>query len=59
MADKKSKKKIQQLQQRLQTLRQQLAGARKQADDPSETAALEKHVAQAEADLAKLRESDD
>ena len=58
MADKKSKKKMQQVQQRLQVLRQQLAGAKKQADDPAETAALEKQVAQAEAELAKLRESD-
>ncbi len=58
MTDKKSKKRTQQLQQRLQVLRQQLAGAKKQVDDPAETAALEKQVAQAEAELAKLRASD-
>ena len=34
--DKKAKKKIESLNQRLQKLRQQLAGARHQADDPRE-----------------------
>jgi hypothetical protein len=53
--DKKAKKKIDALQQRLQRLRQQLAGARKQRDDAGERALLERHIAEAEAELAKLK----
>lgn len=55
--DKKTKKKIQTLNQRLQRLRQQLAGARKQADEPDELDALRREIAEAEAQLAKLKES--
>ncbi len=55
--DKKVKKKIETLNQRLQKLRQQLAGAKHQVDDPGELAALEQQVAQAEAELAKLKSS--
>jgi DNA-binding FrmR family transcriptional regulator len=54
--DKKAKKKIQTLNQRLQKLHQQLAGARKQADDPSELKALEDQIAAAEAELVKLKQ---
>lgn len=54
--DKRIKKKIDALQQRLQRLRGQLAGAKKQNDDPKETAALQRQVAEAEAELAKLKE---
>jgi hypothetical protein len=54
--DKKAKKKSQTLQQRLQKLRQQLAGARGQADDPAELRNLEKQIADAEAELARLKE---
>jgi hypothetical protein len=53
--DKKAKKKIDALQQRLQRLRQQLAGDRKQHDDAGERALLERQVAAAEAELAKLK----
>ena len=53
--DKKAKKKIQTLNERIQKLRQQLAGARKQADDPGELQALERQIADAEAELAKLK----
>ncbi|NQT13834.1 MAG: hypothetical protein HQ582_13860 [Planctomycetes bacterium] len=55
--DKKSKKKTQALNQRIQKLHQQLAGARKQADEPGEIAALEQQIAEAEAQVAKLKES--
>jgi len=55
--DKKAKKKIDVLQQKLQKLRQQLAGAKKQMDDPDEVARLQQQVADAEAELAKLKES--
>ena len=53
--DKKTKKKIHAINQRLQKLRQQLAGAKKQADEPGELDALQKQVADAEAELAKLK----
>ncbi|MHB8903451.1 MAG: hypothetical protein ACYC6Y_32200 [Thermoguttaceae bacterium] len=55
--DKKAKKKIQAIHQRIQKLRQQLAGARQQADDPSEVKTLEKQIAEAEAEVARLKEA--
>lgn len=54
--DKKQKKKIDTLNQKLQRLRQQLAGARKQMDEPDQVQLLEKEIAAAEAELAKLKE---
>ncbi len=53
--DKKVKKKQDVLRQRLQKLHQQLAGARKQMDDPDEVRRLEQEIATAEAELAKLK----
>jgi peptidoglycan hydrolase CwlO-like protein len=53
--DKKAQKKIDTLQKRIQNLKQQIAGAKKQMDDPAELKALEKHFADAEAELRKLR----
>jgi DNA-binding FrmR family transcriptional regulator len=53
--DKKVKKKTHVLQQRIQTLRQQLAGARKQMDDPAELRSIEQQLAAAEAELAKVK----
>ena len=53
--DKKAKKKIDTLQQRIQRLRQQLAGARKQQDESGEAAVLQRQLADAEAELAKLK----
>ena len=55
--DKKIKKKTNVLQQRIQALRQQLAGAKKQPDDQSELKSLEQQLAAAEAELAKIKES--
>ncbi len=55
--DKKAKKKIQTLNQRIQKLSQQLAGARKQMDDPVEFKALEQQLAEAEAERDKLKGS--
>ena len=55
--DKKAKKKIQTLNLRIQKLRQQLAGARQQADEPGELEALENQIAEAEAEIVKLKES--
>lgn len=54
--DKKAKKKIDVLRGRLTKLQQQLAGARKQMDDPDEVRRLEKEIAAAEAELGKLKE---
>jgi hypothetical protein len=53
--DKKAKKRIDLLHQRLQKLRQQLAGARQQPDDPQEPRRLEKEIVAAEAELEKLK----
>jgi DNA-binding FrmR family transcriptional regulator len=52
--DKKAKKKQDVLRQRLQKLNQQLAGARKQMDDPEEVRRLEGDIAAAKAELEKL-----
>ena len=55
--DKKAKKKQDVLRQRLQKLQQQLAGARKQMDDPEEVRRLESDIAAAKAELEKLASS--
>ena len=47
--DKKIKKKTHVLQQRIQALRQQLAGAKKQMDDQGELKSIEQQLAAAEA----------
>ena len=53
--DKKTKKRLQALNQRIQKLHGQLAGAKKQMDDPQELRELEQQLAAAEAKLAKLK----
>ena len=53
--DRKAKKKLEVLQQRIQHLRQQVAGAKRQLDDPREIRSLEQQLAAAEAELAKLK----
>ena len=55
--DKKIKKKIETLNKRLQTMRQQLVGTRRQEDEPGEVARLERDIADAEAEVAKLKAS--
>jgi hypothetical protein len=52
--DKKVKKKQDVLRQRVQKLQQQLAGARKQMDDPEEVRRLENEIAAARTELDKL-----
>jgi cell division septum initiation protein DivIVA len=54
--DKKAKKKIEVLRDRLTKLKQQLAGAKKQMDDPDEVSRIEREIAQATAELEKLKE---
>ena len=51
MMDKKVKKKTHVLQQRIQALRQQLAGAKKQMDDPGELKSIEQQLAAAEVEM--------
>jgi len=53
--DKKLKKKVDSLNQRIQRLRQQLAGAKRQHDDSGETASLQQQLAAAEAELARVK----
>jgi len=55
--DKKDKKRLEVLQQKIAKLQQLLAAARKQPDDPAEPARLEKDLAAAHAELAKLKKS--
>ncbi|MFM8379258.1 MAG: hypothetical protein ACKOB1_08030 [Planctomycetia bacterium] len=53
--DKKDKKRIEVLQQKIAKLQQQLAGAKKQPDDPADIPRLEKELAAAHAELSKLK----
>ena len=55
--DKKAKKKIQAINQRIQKLQQQLAGAKRQMDDPQELRTFQGQLAAAEAELARLKGS--
>lgn len=55
LMDKKIKKKTHVLQQRIKSLRQQLSGVKKQMDDPEELTSLERQLAAAESELAKLK----
>ena len=54
--DKKAKKRIDLLNLRLQKLRQQLAGARKQMDDPADVTRLEREIEQGSSELEKLKQ---
>ncbi|MFO0868091.1 MAG: hypothetical protein U0935_04020 [Pirellulales bacterium] len=55
--DKKDKKRLDVIHQRLQKLRQQLAGARRQDDEPGEVKRLEAEIGSLEAEAKKLREA--
>lgn len=55
--DKKAKKRIEVLKEKLARLRQQIAGAKKQLDDPDELKKLEKEAAAITAELEQLRNS--
>ena len=54
--DKRDKKRIDVLQQKMQKLRMQLSGARKQMDDPEDVKRLESEINAVEAELKKLKE---
>lgn len=53
--DKKAKKRIDVLRTRLNKSQQQLAGAKKQMDDPAEVARLEKEIGEINVELEKLK----
>ncbi|MEM8678469.1 MAG: hypothetical protein AAGF97_03840 [Planctomycetota bacterium] len=55
--DKKAKKRIDLLRHSIQKLRQQLAGAKQQADEPNEIEKLTDEIAAAEAEIEKLKAS--
>lgn len=54
--DKKDKKRIEVLQQRIAKLQQLLAAAKKQPDDPAEAPRLERDLNSAHAELASLKQ---
>lgn len=53
--DKRDKKRLDVIHQRIQKLRQQLAGARAQEDEPGEAKRIEVEIATLEAEAKKLR----
>jgi hypothetical protein len=53
--DKKAKKKLDTIHQHLQKLRQQIAGAKRQPDDPGELQRLQKEIATLQAEADKLK----
>lgn len=53
--DKKEKKRMEVLQQKIAKLQQLLAAAKKQPDDPTEAPRLEKELAAAHAELSALK----
>jgi len=55
--DKKEKKRIEVLQHKIAKLQQQLAGAKKQPDDPADIPRLETELATAHAELAALKKA--
>jgi hypothetical protein len=53
--DGKAKKRLEVIKQKLQLLRQKLAGARRQDDEPGEVKKLEQEISALEAEATKLR----
>jgi hypothetical protein len=53
--DKKAKKRIDLLNKKLVDLRQRLAGAKKQMDDPDEVRLLEKQISDAQREIDELK----
>ena len=54
--DKKQKKRMEVLHQKIAKLQQLLAGAKRQPDDPGEAPRLERELEAAHAELAKLKQ---
>lgn len=57
LMDKKEKKRLDVLQQKIAKLQQLLAGAKKQPDDEAEAPRIEKELAAARAELAVLKKN--
>jgi hypothetical protein len=55
--DKKQKKRMEVLQQKIAKLQQLLAGAKKQPDDPAEVPRLEQQLAAAHEELSRLKQT--
>jgi hypothetical protein len=55
--DKKQKKRMEVLQQKIQKLQQQLAGAKQQPDDPADVPRIEGELAAAHEELSRLKQS--
>ena len=53
--DGRAKKRLEVIKQKLQLLRQKLAGAKRQDDEPGEVRKLEQEIASLEAEATKLR----
>ncbi len=53
--DGRAKKRLEVIKQKLQLLRQKLAGAKRQDDEPGEVRKLEQEIATLEAEATKLR----
>jgi hypothetical protein len=53
--DGRAKKRLEVIKQKLQLLRQKLAGAKRQDDEPGEVKKLEQEIAALESEAAKLR----
>ena len=55
--DKKTKKRLDVLRKKVQSVQQQLAGARQQTDEPDEIQRLEAEIADLKAEIEKLKNS--
>ncbi|MDG2383954.1 MAG: hypothetical protein P8N76_19945 [Pirellulaceae bacterium] len=55
--DKKAKKRIEVLRQRIVKIQQQLSGARQQDDEPGEVERLEQEINDVKAEIEKLKSS--
>jgi hypothetical protein len=53
--DGRAKKRLEVIKQKLQLLRQKLAGAKRQDDEPGEVRKLEQEIAALEAEVLKLK----
>ena len=53
--DKKAKKRLEVLRQRLQKLQQQLTGAKQQEDEPGEAARIEQEIQVVRAEMQQIK----
>ena len=53
--DKKDKKKLENLNQKLSLLKRRLAGEKREPDDPASIPLLEKEIEQIESQIAKIK----